>query len=157
MARKAKGGEHDKDNEHEDEVEAPAEVEVKAVRAQEPGKGYEGQATIELLETTDAEDINSLSAAIVALIQDAAWDDMTWPEVDRALRLTSHEIRQNWSATGTVKPAPPPEPDPPEDEGLTRMEGESDEDFASRKRAVRARHASGLESLSPAPRSRYEG
>jgi hypothetical protein len=108
-------------------------------------------------ETTDAEDIASLTAAIVALIQQAEFDDLTWPEVDRALRLTSHEIRQNWSATGTVKPAPPPEPDPPEDEVLTRMEGESDEDFASRKRAVRARHASGLESLSPAPRSRYAG
>jgi len=62
-------------------------------------------------ETTDAEDIASLAAAIVALIQQAQFDDLTWPEVDRALRLTSHEIRQNWSATGTVKPAPPPEPE----------------------------------------------
>jgi len=64
-------------------------------------------------ETSDAEDIASLTQAIVAVIQQPEFDDMTWPECDRALRLASHEIRQNWSATGTVKPAPPPEPPPP--------------------------------------------
>jgi hypothetical protein len=84
------------------------------VRPQVPGEPYEGAATIELLETTDVEDIQALSDALVEVIQGAAYDDMSWPEVDMALRRTSHAIRQNWAATGTVKAAaePPPEDAP---------------------------------------------
>jgi hypothetical protein len=104
-------------------------------------------------ETTDAEDIDALAADIVALVQLAEYDDMTWAEVDRAMRLASAQIRQNWSATGTVKAAQP------EGEVLARREGESDEDHASRTRAIRARHASGLEPEPEpdSPRSRYAG
>jgi hypothetical protein len=65
-------------------------------------------------ETTDVEDIQLLSDEVVALIQTSAYDDMTWAEIDAALVRASHQIKINWSATGSVMPAPePPPPEPP--------------------------------------------
>jgi hypothetical protein len=89
----------------EAKVVEQANVERAAVRPQVAGQPYEGAATIELLETTDVEDIQTLADAIVALVGTAAYDDMTWNEVDHAFRRASSLVKQNWSATGTVKAA----------------------------------------------------
>jgi hypothetical protein len=53
-------------------------------------------------ETTDVEDIQALADQIVALVGTAAFDDMTWNEVEHALRRASSAVKQNWAATGTV-------------------------------------------------------
>ena len=66
--------------------------------------------TADARETTDVEDARLLADAIMLVIQQSAYDDMTWAEIDAALRLTSHEVKVNWTQTGTVKPAPPPAP-----------------------------------------------
>jgi hypothetical protein len=65
-------------------------------------------AHVEARETTDVDDIQALADAVVATIQTAAFDDMTWNEVDHALRRASSLIKLNWQATGTVQPAEPP-------------------------------------------------
>ena len=52
----------------------------------------------------DAEDIQRLADEIVGLCQTSAYDDMTWAEIDNALRLASHDIKVNWSVTGSVAP-----------------------------------------------------
>lgn len=63
-------------------------------------------------ETTDVEDIVSLGDAVVALCQTPAYDDMTWPELDRAFMRASHLLKVNFMNTGTNKPLAPPEPPP---------------------------------------------
>lgn len=39
------------------------------------------------------EHVKELCDEIVALIQSSAYDDMPWPEVDRALQHASHEVK----------------------------------------------------------------
>jgi hypothetical protein len=72
------------------------------VEAHKPAVGARADAR----ETTDVDDIQALADAVVATIQTAAFDDMTWNEVDHALRRASSLIKLNWQATGTVQPAP---------------------------------------------------
>jgi hypothetical protein len=68
------------------------------------------KAGVEARDTTDVEDIQLLAEAIVTLCQDAAYDDMTWAEIDNALLRASHLLKINWHATGTIQPPPPEDP-----------------------------------------------
>jgi hypothetical protein len=81
---------------------------TKAEKHEQPLSDSGHAARVDARETTDVDDIRALADGIVALIQTAAFDDMTWAEVDMALRVASSLIKLNWQATGTVQPAEPP-------------------------------------------------
>ncbi len=85
---------------------------TKAEKHEVEAHGHEVKARsgahVEARETTDVDDIQALADAVVATIGTAAFDDMTWNEVDHALRRASSLIKLNWQATGTVQPAEPP-------------------------------------------------
>jgi hypothetical protein len=86
----------------EQEGAMTTKAEKHEVEAHKPAVGARADAR----ETTDVDDIQALADAVVATIQTAAFDDMTWNEVDHALRRASSLIKLNWQATGTVQPAP---------------------------------------------------
>jgi hypothetical protein len=83
-------------------MSTPAE-DVQALRHPHPAPTSPTQ-----FDTSDSEDVRALAATLLAAIQVPAYDDMTWAEVDAALRLTSHHTKRNWIITGTVKPPAPP-------------------------------------------------
>ena len=57
-------------------------------------------------DTNTAFSIEPLANDIVALCQTAAYDDMSWAEIDRALVLASHQVKVIFAEKGTLDPSP---------------------------------------------------
>lgn len=57
--------------------------------------------------TTNPEDVAALVDAIVATVRVPAYDDMSWPEIDRALVLASHQLKLVFIEHGTLDPIGP--------------------------------------------------
>jgi hypothetical protein len=62
----------------------------------------EGEETL----STPVEDVTALVEALMATIRTSAFDDMPWPEIDRALQLTSHQLKVQFMLHGTLDPSP---------------------------------------------------
>ena len=60
--------------------------------------------------TTPVEDVTALVDALMATIRTSAFDDMPWPEIDRALQLTSHQLKIQFMLHGTLDPPDNPGP-----------------------------------------------
>jgi hypothetical protein len=58
--------------------------------------------------TSPQEDVQALADALMAVIETAPFDDMLWPEIDRALQHTSHQVKTIFTQRGTLDP--PDEP-----------------------------------------------
>jgi hypothetical protein len=56
--------------------------------------------------STPVEDVTALVEALMATIRTSAFDDMPWPEIDRALQLTSHQLKVQFMLHGTLDPSP---------------------------------------------------
>jgi hypothetical protein len=56
--------------------------------------------------SSPVEDVEALTAAIVAVLKTPEFDDMLWPEIDRALTLASHEVKVLFMLHGTLDPSP---------------------------------------------------
>ena len=58
------------------------------------------------MSTNTADSIQPLADEIVALCKTSAYDDMSWPEIDRALVLASHQVKIVFMQKGTLDPSP---------------------------------------------------
>jgi hypothetical protein len=56
--------------------------------------------------STPVEDVTALVEALMTTIRTSEFDDMGWPEIDRALQLTSHQLKVQFMLHGTLDPSP---------------------------------------------------